>query len=352
MARKAVDPGGDEDELPQSDRAGESVHPRANFAFFGHDAAEQRFSDGVFGTRPAHSWLIEGPRGIGKATLAYRAARALLGARRIGPRPFDCARDDPVCRRLASLGERDFRIIRREYDFDRKKLRNEIRAEDSRGLPGFLALTGSGLAARVAIVDATDDLNPQSANAILKIVEEPPPAAFIFLISHNERPILPTIRSRCRTLRLRPIAEEKVADALGIAGYQGEIGAAARLCAGRPGRAFQGAAELRAQISMVADRLISARSGQQDNAEFARLGGEDAETFEASCDLLLEKIVAVAKAASTGRAEWAEAYTGILHHKTEAIDLNMDLPFAARIIAGIAQDCARASLFSEPISGT
>lgn len=351
MARKTAAPDAEMEDLPQSDQAGESLHPRANLAFFGHEKAEQHLAEGIFGTRPAFSWLIEGPRGIGKATLAYRAARVLLGADQSGPRPFDCAADDPVCQRLASLGARDFRVIRREYDFERKRLRGEIRAEDARGLPAFLAMTGSGRAARVAIVDATDDLNAQSANAILKIVEEPPRGAYIFLISHNERPILPTIRSRCRSLRLRPIASAKMADALRAADFKGDVTAAARFCAGRPGRAFQGDPEARARMGAVVERLLSPHSAQQDIAEFALLAGASAEMFEAACDLLLDRIVATARPAIATHGTWAEAFSTILQHRIEAIDLNMELAFTARVIATIAQECARSVVLADPRAG-
>jgi DNA polymerase III subunit delta' len=212
-------------------------HPRRTRVLEGHDAEEAALAEGLFGPRPHHAWMLTGPKGAGKATLAYRAARAILGARLIGPRPLDCAPDDPIARRVDGRAHPDLLVIRCGLN-DKGKPRREITAEEARSLSGFFSLQPAEGGWRVAIIDAVDDLNRTAANAILKTLEEPPAKAVILLVCHAPGAILPTIRSRTRRLALRALPDASVRAALEGTGLASPTPAIIRMAAGLPGRAI------------------------------------------------------------------------------------------------------------------
>jgi DNA polymerase-3 subunit delta' len=200
-------------------RDAERPTARTTADLFGHAAAEAAFLDAWQSGRMAHAWLICGPRGIGKATLAYRIARFVLAGGGGGgglfggslPADLSIGPDHPVFRRIVSGGHADLKVIERGWTDDKKtKMKTEIPVDDVRGIGEFLALTPAEGGWRVVIVDAVDELNRSGANAILKILEEPPKNALLLLVSHSPGRLLPTIRSRCRRLVLRPLAEEIV----------------------------------------------------------------------------------------------------------------------------------------------
>jgi len=226
--------------LPEADRLEDAPHPRTTVALYGQEAAERAFLAALASGRPHHGWMIAGPRGVGKATLAWRIARHMLAGGAGDSLDMDPA--DPVFRRAAALAAPQIFLARRPWDDKARRLRTAITIDEIRALRGFFQLSATEAGWRVAIVDAADELTPQAANALLKTLEEPPPRALILLVCHQPARLLPTIRSRCRELRLHPLAPQDLSDALVQAG--GVIAPEdrqplAELAAGSVGEAFR-----------------------------------------------------------------------------------------------------------------
>ncbi|MCI2399250.1 DNA polymerase III subunit delta' [Aliiroseovarius subalbicans] len=208
--------------LPEPDRIEGAPHPRETQTLIGQAPAEATFLDAFNSGRMHHAWLITGPRGVGKATLAWRIARFLLatpkddGGMFAAPAPtsLDIPADHPVARRLAVLSDPGLFLLRRPWDDKAKRLKADITVDEARKLKGFFALSASDGGRRVVIIDAADNLNSNAANAILKLLEEPPADAVLLLVSHQPSRLLPTIRSRCRELRLSPLSPPDLAQAL------------------------------------------------------------------------------------------------------------------------------------------
>lgn len=199
--------------------------PRDNPELIGQDAAEKSFLQAWDSGRLAHAWLITGPKGIGKATLAFRIARFVLsgGGGSSGPGLFGDAPpaslkmspEHPVFRRISSGGHADFKLIERGWSDDKQtKRKSEITVDDVRDVGGFMSLTPAEGGWRVVLVDAADEMNRNSANAILKVLEEPPKKALMLLLGHSPGRLLPTIRSRCRRLTLPPLDPDTVVELL------------------------------------------------------------------------------------------------------------------------------------------
>jgi len=217
----------------ESDREGELPHPREASALFGHEEAERALMQAYAQGRVPPAFLIGGPRGIGKATLAYRFARVLLSG--------TPAADKTVARLVSAQAHPDLLVLRRPYDEKTKKLKSQIPVEEVRKIHSLFGLRASGAGYRVCIVDTADDLNAAAANALLKTLEEPPPRSVFLVLAHAPARLLPTIRSRCRRLTLKPLDEpamNRVLDEALPALGAGERQALAALAGGRPGRAL------------------------------------------------------------------------------------------------------------------
>lgn len=192
--------------------------PRANAELLGQQAGEGALLAAAASGRLAHAWLLTGPCGIGKATLAFRFARFLLARPRVAVAPPDDLAVPPessVFRRVASGGHADLLTVERGFDDRRERLRKEIVVDDVRAVGAFLAQTPAEGGWRIVIVDKADALNRNAANALLKVLEEPPEKALLLLVSDAPGRLLPTIRSRCRRLALQPLPVPVVAELLG-----------------------------------------------------------------------------------------------------------------------------------------
>lgn len=226
----------------------ETLAPRENAELIGHPAAEQRLLTAYESERLPHAWLIHGPRGIGKATLAFRFARFVLNGGSSAPGLFGGSPDglslDPaneVFRRVASGGHGDLMTVERGVD-PKGKVRSVIPVEDARNVVSFLRKTSSEGGWRVVVVDPIDDMNVSATNALLKILEEPPNDVLLLLISHQPARLLPTIHSRCCHLPLSPLSEDSVLSLLQQHRPEldpAEAQALARLSEGSIGNALQ-----------------------------------------------------------------------------------------------------------------
>ena len=185
--------------------------PRENPFLIGHETAEAAMLDAIRGGRLHHAWLITGPEGVGKATLAYRFARQLLAG---GTGSLAMAATEPAFRRVAAGTHADLLTIEREWDDKKKRMKKQIAADTVRSIAPFLHLTPAEGGWRVVLVDGAEDVNPTSANALLKVLEEPPARAVLILVCSAPGRLLPTIRSRCRHLALTPLAPAAMARVL------------------------------------------------------------------------------------------------------------------------------------------
>ena len=223
--------------------------PRANPELVGHREAERRLAEAVASGTVAGAWLLGGPAGIGKATLAYRVARHLLaggsGADLFGasaPDTLAVDEADPVFSRVATGGHGDLLSVRLGVNERSGKRRSEIVVGDVRRMAPFFHQSAGEGGWRVAIIDGAELMNSSAANAALKLIEEPPSQAVVLLVSHAPSRLLPTIRSRCRKLHLQPLKTEQVE--LLLASYLPDVpesdrAVLARLSEGSPGRALE-----------------------------------------------------------------------------------------------------------------
>ena len=203
-------------DLPRNDLLEGFSHPRELAKLIGHEEAEKTFLDSFNSGRFHHAWLITGVKGVGKASFAYRAAKFLLSQEGKGgglfgpPDSLDSPLNHPSLPLVQAESHPGLSVLRRQYDPKTKKLPKVIRINDVRALSSFFGLKSSDGGWRVVIVDTVDDMNINAANAFLKVLEEPPKQTIFLLLSHTPAGLLPTIRSRCRTLPLRPLSMDQV----------------------------------------------------------------------------------------------------------------------------------------------
>jgi DNA polymerase-3 subunit delta' len=323
--------------------------PRENPNLIGHEAAERSLEAALSGGRLHHAWLITGPEGTGKATLAYRFARRLLAG---GTGGLAIAPDHPVFHRVAAATHADLFTVEREWDDKKKRLKKNIAALDARQIPPFLHLTPAEGGWRVVIVDGAEDLNPHSANALLKILEEPPQRAVLMLVCAAPGRLLPTLRSRCRHLALTPLADTDLARAIGLylpgldpAGRTGLIA----LSQGSPGRALALAEQGGLAISGLVAEILAGlpESGLQRAYEIADQLREEA-AFDLFFGVLRAGISAAVAAGLRGMADpvqarlaalrspaaWGEIWSALTRLHDETGRFNLDRRQA--VVAGLA----------------
>ena len=305
----------------------------------GHAAAAAELAEAMQGGRMHHAWLITGPQGIGKATLAYRFARRLLaGPAADGALGLDPA--DPVFRRVAIGSHADLLTIEREWDEKRGRMRGEIVVDDARAISAFLRLTPAEGGWRVVVIDGAEHMNRNAANAVLKMLEEPPPQAILLLTCAAPGRLLPTILSRCRRLALQPLAPPDMEAALAeyLPGTPpAERARLAVIAAGSPGRALLLAEERGLALADIAAEILAEVPAVRPLRAFEiaeKLGGRAQDDFTPFMTLLRDGLADIVRRAARGQperllqvrplAEWAELWQSLTRIQDETERLNLD----------------------------
>src|ERR1700744_6082284 len=254
MAKRSAEPN-------DSDRIEGFAHPREAQVLVGQDEALGRAARAIRSGRPPSAWLITGAPGVGKATLAYRIARYLLafGATDAGPEDLDVPQDQATARQVMAQSHPGLLVLKRSINQKTGKLMTVLSVDEIRRLADFFGMTSGAGGWRVAIVDTADDMNDNDANALLKMLEEPPANAMLLLLSNTPGRLLPTIRSRCQRLDLRPLDDAMLEKTL--AAYlpemsAGERASLTRLSGGSIGAALTLATGDGGALAGEADRLI------------------------------------------------------------------------------------------------
>jgi DNA polymerase III subunit delta' len=320
----------------------ETNHPRLTRHLVGHEAAEQRLIAAWRSGRMHHAWLLAGPRGIGKATLAYRFARFLFthpnASAAEAPQSLEVAPEAPAAALVAARSHPDLLVVERTIDQKTERLRGLVRVEDSRKASQFFSLSPAMGGWRVCIVDAADDLNSESANSLLKVLEEPPARSVFLIVTHAPGRLLATIRSRSIRLDLKPLATGQVVEAMQALGASetsspDELAAIAALSQGSPGRAVNLVGSQGARLFLKFQEVAGRRPPFARGPLFEIAGQlrrvDAAEDFPVFSDLLSDWVAATAKArAAAGGAgaaqPWAKAHQDIGHSIRRANALNLD----------------------------
>ncbi len=183
----------------------------------GQDRAVEQFASAWATRRLHHAWLLAGPRGLGKATFAHSAARRVL-ADAAGPTSglpgVETSDEHPIVRLVEAGSHPDMRRLERLVNEKTGNLARNISVDQVRSLADLFDLSPAMSDWRVVIIDSVDDLEPSGANALLKMLEEPPPNSIFFLVTHAPGRLLPTIRSRCRRLDFQSLDDDVMASIL------------------------------------------------------------------------------------------------------------------------------------------
>jgi len=347
--------------LPEADRLAPFPHTRETVRRFGHHDAARILADALTGGRCHHAWLLTGPEGIGKATLAYAAARFALatpddrGAASPpddGADPLVVAADGTAARQVRALSHPGLMLIRRPYDVKDKRMRTVITVDEVRRLRDFTGHTSGGGAWRVVVVDPVDDLNLAAANALLKTLEEPPPRTLFLLICAEPGRLLPTVRSRCRTLALAPLGARDVDLAARQAMAAAELAVPAEeawarvvtTAGGSVGRALQlvsgGGDAMVAVVDEVFARLPEVNWTAAHKLADDVAPADQSQRFDLFVHLVLERMADVARArlgvadddavhgpslaTPASLASWAELWETVVRDKAAADALNLD----------------------------
>lgn len=294
---------------------------------YGHQAAIRQFEESLSSGRLHHAWLISGPSGIGKATLAFHLARKLLGGSDL---------DSPAGRRISAGTHGDLLTIARKMDPRKGQLKGEITVSDVQPVQSFLHHTATEGGWRVVIVDGLESLNRFAANALLKILEEPPPQTALFLTTSAPGTLLPTLRSRCRPLALSGLDD---ADMRALLPDVPE--AIMRRAHGSPGRALFLAQDRDGVCASLVARALAGETLDHENWMIVTQLAREAEGFALLCDLLGEALADRARdAAFTGdlplAADMAERACQLGQIRLQSERFNLDKAEAIREALALA----------------
>jgi DNA polymerase-3 subunit delta' len=320
----------------------------------GHDEAVEQFRRAWDSRTLHHAWLLAGPRGVGKATFARAAAIRIL-SEAAGPAfdlpGLDTPEDHPVARLIEAGSHPDMRWLERLEKERGEGLARDITIKQVRELGEFMGMTSALSPWRVAVIDSMDEMNKEASNALLKMLEEPPPNTVFFLVSHAPGRLLPTIRSRCRRLQFERLSDDAMASVLEqelpdvSASERNAVIAAAD---GSIGRALAFASLELGPLEK--DALSILRQGDPDNSKRSALAGQlarkaAADRYMAFLDLLPSLVAAEARALpEPGRERAIEAYERVRELVAVAPRLSLDPAATVFQLGGILASVADARL--------
>ena len=328
----------------ESDRVDGAPHPRHATRLIGQADHERALLDGYRTGRLPHAIILGGPTGIGKATLAWRLTKFLL----THPLPatqsvqdaatLDVASGARAAAQVASMSHPNVVLLRREMNEKAKRFYTEIRADDVRRAIGLFQRAAGAGGYRICIVDSAEDLNRSSANALLKLIEEPPPASLFLMIAHRPGLLLPTIRSRARLIRLDPLDATEIGQVVGGLGSpwsdmdsatvaaaaaqaQGSVQDALRLLAHR-------GVELGAAVGRLLDRLPAVDWREVHKLADAVAGRDGESAYETALTAIFDWLAATVRGAAQSPprrlAPYAEVWEKVAQSARETDALNLD----------------------------
>jgi len=321
-------------ETVELDRVEGAAHPRETLRLTGQDAPLDIVSRALRSGRPPQAWLMCGPPGVGKATMAYRIARYLLayGATPEGPEDLSVPANDPVTQQVSAGSHPGLLVLKRGLN-DAGKLMTVLGVDEMSRLNAFFGMTSGAGGWRVVIIDTADDMNDNAANALLKLLEEPPKRAMLLLLTHTPGRLLPTIRSRCQRLLLRPLSEPEMqtelAQLLPDASAE-ERAALAQLAGGSLGAALRLGQGDGVALAKDALRLID-NAAVPDIVALLALSDRLARITDGldmlgdfMAQALTERIRARAMAGQTSLYKWVDALERMRRHfgRTDALHLD------------------------------
>jgi DNA polymerase-3 subunit delta' len=327
----------------------ELIPPHERATTVGRAGVEAQLRAAMAADRLTNGWMLCGARGSGKATLAYRIARGLLGPEALKPgESLDMDNGARAFRLIAARGHPDLFVAERLFDEKNDRYAAEITVETIRELSAFLSKTASEGGWRIAIVDSADELNRNAANALLKSLEEPPAKTLLLLLASEPGRLLPTVRSRCRRIILHPLPDDEIVGLLKSEAELDEAQARAisRVARGRPGYALALAAGEGGEAAALADDFLRMVLERRDpmalSAAFAGKAG--ARKWEIFIEILLQRLSEAARASArtgeralgafaTGELVEAHARMAALAARGEA--LNVD---RGQILFGLARE--------------
>lgn len=345
---------------PAPDRLEGFAHPSEVVDLFGHQPAEQLLLDRLKSGRMPHAWLMSGPEGIGKATLAYRLARfvlqdgdPVLAAATASDLHID--EDSATFRKVAGFSHSNLTILRRPWQEKTKRFATAITINEVRRLRSFLGTTAASGPWRVVIVDRAEDMNVNASNALLKSLEEPPDKTLFLLVCSAPGQVPVTIRSRCRALRLSGLDNELLQSAVGAALARAagdtpdpaEINRALPLAEGSVRRVLElielGGGTLYDRLITVLSKLPSLDQSSLHKLSDELTGRDSEARFELAFALLGDALARIVRQAATGAgaigkeaalsarlaehadlAQWAELWETVHRVKADAVALNLD----------------------------
>ena len=276
----------------------------------GQDKAVARFLDAWQAKTPHHAWLLAGPEGVGKATFADAAAARVLAEASATPpagQGLTLAPEHPTARLLAAGSHPDFRRLERGMNKSGTALARNISVEQVRELAGLFATHPSMGDWRTVVIDSIDDMETSAANALLKMLEEPPAKTLFFLVSHAPGRLLPTIRSRCRRLDFTALADDAMTSGLEQERPDDREKERARLISLGQGSAGRAIAIAEQDLGVLASQAVTLmREGDATTAIRAKLAKSlstksASERYASFLDMLPALVAAEARTATGAR---------------------------------------------------